>query len=157
MRLLVKFFINTANDGYLRGLATEMHENNNAIRKELNNLSEAGFIIRKEQESKVIYKANKQHPFFSLLQQIVRKHIGLDDIIESIVDRIGSINRVFLIGDYAKGIDSGQIEVVIEGDTVDQLYLAQLKPKIENEIQKAITFHITKYYEGDGVLVFQQE
>ena len=102
MRLLVKFFINTANDGYLRGLATEMHENTNAIRKELNNLSEAGFIIRKEQESKIIYKANKQHPFFSLLQQIVRKHIGLDDIIESIANRIGTVNRVFLIGDYAK-------------------------------------------------------
>lgn len=157
LRLLVKFFINTANDGYLRGLATEMHENTNAIRKELNNLSDAGFIIRKEQESKVIYKANKQHPFFSLLQQIVRKHIGLDDIIESIVDRIGSISRVYLIGDYAKGIDSGQIEVVLEGDVVDQLYLAQLKPKIEKEIQKNITFHITKHYEGDGVLVFQQE
>lgn len=157
LRLLVKFFINTANDGYLRGLATEMHENTNAIRKELNNLSDAGFIIRKEQESKVIYKANKQHPFFSLLQQIVRKHIGLDDIIESIVDRIGSISRVYLIGDYAKGIDSGQIEVVLEGDVVDQLYLAQLKPKIEKEIQKNITFHITNHYEGDGVLVFQQE
>lgn len=157
MRLLVKFFINTANDGYLRGLATEMHENTNAIRKELNNLSEAGFIIRKEQESKIIYKANKLHPFFSLLQQIVRKHIGLDDIIESIADRIGTINRVFLIGDYARGIDSGQIDVVIEGDEVDQLYLAQLKPKIENEIHKTITFHITKCYEGDGLLVFQQE
>jgi hypothetical protein len=87
----------------------------------------------------------------------VRKHIGLDDIIESIVDRIGTINRVFLIGDYAKGIDSGQIDVVIEGDVIDQLYLTQLKPKIENEIQKSITFHITKFYEGDGVLVFQQE
>jgi hypothetical protein len=157
LRLLVKFFINTANDGYLRGLATEMHENTNAIRKELNNLSDAGFIIRKEQESKVIYKANKLHPFFSLLQQIVRKHIGLDDIIESIVDRIGTINRVFLIGDYAKGIDSGQIEVVIEGDVVDENYLAQLKPKIETEIQKTITFHTTKQYEGDGLLVFEQE
>ena len=157
LRLLVKFFINTANDGYLRGLATEMHENTNSIRKELNNLSDAGFIIRKEQESKVIYKANKQHPFFSLLQQIVRKHIGLDDIIESIVDRIGTINRVFLIGDYAKGIDSGQIDVVIEGDVVDEKYLAQLKPKIEKEIRKTITFHTTKQYEGDGLLVFEQE
>ena len=67
MRLLVKFFINTANDGYLRGLATEMHENTNAIRKELNNLSEAGFIIRDEQESKIIYdsfvsKGQKNNP-----------------------------------------------------------------------------------------------
>ena len=87
----------------------------------------------------------------------MRKHIGLDDIIESIVDRIGSINRVFLIGDYAKGIDSGQIDVVIEGDEVDEKYLEQLKPKIENEIQKTITFHITKFYEGNGLLVFQHE
>ena len=157
MRLLVKFFINTANDGYLRGLATEMHENTNAIRKELNNLSEAGFIIRDEQESKIIYKANKLHPFFSLLQQIVRKHIGLDDIIESIVDRIGSVNRVFLIGDYAKGIDSGLLEVVIEGGVIHQHYLEQLKEKIENEIQKTIIFHTTKRYEGDGLLVFEQE
>jgi hypothetical protein len=55
----VKFFINAANEGYLRGLATEMQENTNAIRKELNNLADAGYILRLEQESKVIYRANK--------------------------------------------------------------------------------------------------
>ena len=33
----------------------------------------------------------------------------------------------------------------------------QALPKIENEIHKTITFHITKCYEGDGLLVFQQE
>lgn len=59
-----KIFINVANIYYLRGLASEMQENTNAIRKELNNLSEAGFIIRKEQNAKVIYKANELHPFF---------------------------------------------------------------------------------------------
>ncbi|WP_353170620.1 ArsR family transcriptional regulator [Flavobacterium sp.] len=157
LRLLVKFFINAANEGYLRGLATEMHENTNAIRKELNNLADAGYILREEQESKIIYRANKKHPFFSLLQQIVRKHIGLDDIIEAVVERIGEVNRVFLVGDYTKGIDSGTIEVVIEGDRVDQFYLEQLKPKIENEINKAIIFQITNRFEGDGLLVFEQE
>ena len=157
LRLLVKFFINAATEGYLRGLATEMHENTNAIRKELNNLADAGYILREEQESKIIYRANKKHPFFSLLQQIVRKHIGLDDIIEAVVERIGEVNRVFLVGDYTKGIDSGTIEVVIEGDRVDQFYLEQLKPKIENEINKAIIFQITNRFEGDGLLVFEQE
>jgi predicted transcriptional regulator len=157
LRLLVKFFINAANEGYLRGLATEMHENTNAIRKELNNLSEAGYILREEQESKVFYRANKQHPYFSLLQQIVRKHIGLDDIIEAVVSRMGEVHRVFLIGDYAKGIDSGLLELVIEGGIIHQQYLEQLKEKIENEIQKTITFHTTKQYEGDGLLVFEQE
>ena len=156
LRLLVKFFINAANEGYLRGLATEMHENTNAIRKELNNLSEAGYILREEQDSKVIYRANKQHPFFSLLQQIVRKHIGLDDIIEAVVSRMGEVKRVFLIGDYAKGIDSGLIEVVIEGGVIHHHYLEQLKEKIEKEIHKTILFQVTPRFEGDGLLVFEQ-
>ena len=157
LRLLVKFFVNAANEGYLRGLATEMHENTNSIRKELNNLSDAGYILREEHESKIIYRANKLHPLFSLLQQIVRKHIGLDEIIEAIVNRIGEVKRIFLIGDYTKGIDSGIIDIVIEGLVINQDYLEKLKPKIENEIQKTIIFHSTKYYEGDGLLVFEQE
>ncbi|MSP85673.1 MAG: ArsR family transcriptional regulator, partial [Flavobacteriaceae bacterium] len=37
LRILVKFFINSANHGHLRGLADEMQESTNAIRKELNN------------------------------------------------------------------------------------------------------------------------
>jgi len=157
LRLLVKFFINAANEGYLRGLATEMHENTNAIRKELNNLSDAGYILREEQESKIIYRANKLHPLFSLLQQIVRKHVGLDEIIEAIVNRIGEVKRVFLIGDYTKGIDSGTIDIVIEGLIINQDYLEQLKPKIENEIQKTITFQVVDCYEGNGLLIFEQE
>ena len=110
LRLLVKFFINQANAGYLRGLAQEMNENTNAIRKELNNLSDAGYITREVIESKVIYKANNKHPLFSTLQQLIRKHIGIDTIVEQILERMGSVNRIYIIGDYAKGIDSGTIE-----------------------------------------------
>ena len=37
LRVLIKFFINAANNAHMRGLADEMHESTNAIRKELNN------------------------------------------------------------------------------------------------------------------------
>jgi hypothetical protein len=47
--------------------------------------------------------------------------------------------------------------VVLEGPFINLNYLEHLKPKIENEIQKTITFHTTKQYEGDGLLVFEQE
>ena len=43
LRMLIKFFINTANKGYLNGLATELGESTNAIRKELNHLQGAGY------------------------------------------------------------------------------------------------------------------
>ena len=78
-------------------------------------------------------------------------------IIEAVVSKIGEVQRVYLIGDYTKGFDSGAIEVVIEGPFINLNYLEHLKPKIENEIQKTITFHTTKQYEGDGLLVFEQE
>ena len=41
LRLLIKFFINIANKGYLNSLANEFGESTNSVRKELNNLSSA--------------------------------------------------------------------------------------------------------------------
>ena len=155
IRLLVKFFINAANAGYLRGLATEMNENTNAIRKELNNLSEAGYIVRDASESKVMYRANTSHPLFSTLQQMIRKHIGIDNIIAQILERMGEVTRIFVLGDYAQGIDSGTIEIVIEGPSLNESYIQQLIPKIKNEIHKEVKVQITHLFLGDGLLIFE--
>ena len=46
LRLLIKFFVSQANKGYLNGLASEMNESTNSIRKELNNLYSAGYLIK---------------------------------------------------------------------------------------------------------------
>lgn len=155
IRLLVKFFINAANAGYLRGLATEMNENTNGIRKELNNLSEAGYITREVLASKVMYRANTEHPLFSSLQQLIRKHIGIDHIIAQILERMGEVSRIYIIGNYAHGIDSGAIEVVIEGPALDENYIQQLLPKIKNEIHKEVKVQITPLFLGDGLLIFE--
>ena len=37
LRLLIKFFLNIANKGYLNSLASEFGESTNSVRKELNN------------------------------------------------------------------------------------------------------------------------
>ena len=157
LRLLVKFFINVANEGYLRGLASEMHESTNAIRKELNNLTEAGYLIRKDEHQKITYKANQTHPFFKLLQQIIRKYVGLDTIIEMVIEKIGSIGRVYLVGDYVKGIDSGTIEIVLEGNDLNTDYLTQLSEKIEKEIQRGVVFSITNKHDNSGLLLYEHE
>jgi hypothetical protein len=155
LRLLVKFFVNVANEGYLRGLATEMQESTNSIRKELNNLSEAGYLTRQVNKHKVTYKANHHNPFFSLMQQVIRKYIGLDTIVEMVLDRMGAVRRVFVIGDYAQGIDSGRIEVVIEGDDLNEDYIVQLSQKIEAEINKKVQFYLTKHHDESGLLVYE--
>lgn len=157
LRLLVKFFINAANTGYLRGLAQEMNENTNAIRKELNNLSEAGYILREEKDNKVMYHANIAHPLFTTLQQLIQKYIGIDYIITQILGRMGQVSRIFLVGDYAKGIDSGIIEVVIEGEMINEEYIAQLLPKIKKEIKKEVLVKSTTEFIGEGLLIFENK
>ena len=106
LRLLIKFFVNIANESYLNSLANEFGESTNSVRKELNNLSSAGQLNKQSKNNKIIYKANTKHPLFKIIQKIIHKHLGIEDILETVYNRIGDVEKVLLLGDYAKGIDS---------------------------------------------------
>ena len=67
LRLLIKFFISQANRGYLNGLANEMGESTNSIRKELNHLYDAGYLEKVKNDNKVEYKVNSKHPLYNTL------------------------------------------------------------------------------------------
>jgi hypothetical protein len=155
IRILVKFFINAANNGHLRGLAEEMNESTNAIRKELNNLSKAGYLEKKANQNKVSYKANIHHPLFKTLQEIVFKHLGLDAIIDMIMARMGNVQQIVLLGDYANGIDSGVIEVLIVGQELNSAYIDQLSVKIEAEIKRKILFTLREDFNKEGLVIYE--
>ena len=120
LRLLIKFFLNIANKGYLNSLANEFGESTNSVRKELNNLSSAGYLEKHSENNKVIYKANASHPLFKIIQKIVHKHLGIEEILETVYNRIGDVKKIMILGDYAKGIDSGLIEILIVGDNINK-------------------------------------
>ena len=45
-----------------------------------------------------------------------------------------------MLGDYAKGIDSGTIEVMLIGDNLNMDYTSQLEVKIEKIIKEKLPF-----------------
>ena len=155
IRILVKFFINVANNGYLRGLAEELNESTNSIRKELNNLLDAGYLEKEAIQNKVVYRANTKHPLFTVLQKIVHQHIGLDALVEMILHRMGDIEKVVIIGDYANGNDTGLIEVVLVGKELNTDYIDQLANKIENEIKRKIKFYLHDIHNGIGLIIYE--
>ena len=120
---MIKFFISQANKGYLNGLATEMGESTNSIRKELNHLYDAGYLKKVKQDNKVEYKVNIKHPLYETLRKVVLKHLGLEDLVEAVLDRMGNVEIIAVVGDYAKGIDSGNIEVFLVGKELFQLHI----------------------------------
>ena len=143
LRLLIKFFVNIANKGYLNSLANEFGESTNSVRKELNNLTSAGYLEKNNQNNKVIYKANVSHPMFKVVQKIVHKHLGIEEILETVYNRIGDVKKIMILGDYAKGIDSGLIEILIIGDNINKEYLDEISPKIESKIKRKVSFFVS--------------
>tara|TARA_Y200000002_G_scaffold382842_1_gene401621 strand:- start:3074 stop:3580 length:507 start_codon:yes stop_codon:yes gene_type:complete len=156
LNLLVKFFVNIANKGYLNSLANEFGESTNSVRRELNNLTSSGYLIRKENNNKIIYSANINHPLFEVLQSIVRKHLGIEDIVSRILNNIGDIDKIILLGDYASGIDSGTIDVLIVGKKISKDYLDNIQPKIEKEINRKVNFLISSTGSSQpGLVLFE--
>ena len=155
--MLIKFFVSAANKGYLNGLANEFNESTNSIRKELNNLSDAGYLLKSKQNNRIIYNADTKHPLFKVLQKIVRQHLGLEEIVETVISRMGDLDIIALTGDYAKGIDSGFIQILIIGDKVNNEYLENLKPKIKDKISRDVDFIIDSKVPKDAIILYKKE
>tara|TARA_B110000003_G_scaffold256137_1_gene273501 strand:- start:2407 stop:2925 length:519 start_codon:yes stop_codon:yes gene_type:complete len=159
LRLMIKFFISQANRGYLNGLANEMGESTNSIRKELNHLHGAGYLEKIKSENKVEYKANIKHPLFDVLRKVVLKHLGLEDMVETVLGRMGHVKQIILVGDYAKGLDSGKIEVFLIGDNLDMEYIAQLEEKIEKLIKRKVSFYLANKFLSNqsNIILFNEK
>src|SRR5690606_8869956 len=129
LKLLIKFFVSASNTGYLRGIAEEFDESTNSIRKELNQLTEAGFLERKQDQKKVVYRANGTHPLFSPVQILIPSFLGIDKVVEQVLERAGDVDQVILVGPYARGLEANKVDIVVQGYALDEDYLRQLMEK----------------------------
>ena len=157
LRLLIKFFVAATNKGYLNGLAQELGESTNAIRKELNHLAAAGYLTKNKENNKIQYLANETHPLFYSIQKIVHQHLGLELIAEQVIDRMGVVQTISLVGDYAKGMDTGTIEIVISGHQLNHDYLVGLTRKIEAQIERRIKISLDLEPAKEGIILFINE
>jgi hypothetical protein len=150
IKLLLRFFLNPSNTAHLRGLAEEFAESTNSIRVELNRFEEAGMLTTESSGNKKLYKANNKHPLFKDLQSILLKYVGLDRVVDLVINRIGKLEKVYLTGDYARGIDSGIIDLVFVGD-IDKEYLVSLISKIDKLIGRKCRYLIYGLDEWQGI------
>ncbi|TXE01720.1 winged helix-turn-helix domain-containing protein [Algoriphagus aquimarinus] len=155
IKLLLKFFSH-ANSGYLRSLAKEFDESTNSVRVELNRLTEAGLLVSQEEGRTKVYKANEEHPFFTEIKNMVSKFLGLDDLMERIVRRMGDVEKAYIVGDYAKGIDSGTVHMILIGKELDKKYLDFIREKTYEKVQRNVVVSILDKDPGDiqGILVY---
>jgi DNA-binding MarR family transcriptional regulator len=129
-RILMRLFLNPDRNAYLRELAKEFEVSPSQIKEELDNLSEVGLLSKEKGGRQINYSANTRHSLFPELHSMVKKAMGMDRILESIVKRLGNLEQAYVIDDYAEGKDSGLIDLVLVGE-VDRENLEDLVAKTE--------------------------
>lgn len=138
IKLLVRFFTNPNTRSYLRELGREFSESSNAVRIELNRFEEAGLIISEKEGNKKYYRANQNYPLFNEFQKISMKYFGLDKVLDNVIDKLGDINKVYLLGSLAKGLNSNIIDLAIISSEIDRAYLMELTELAESTIGRKI-------------------
>lgn len=142
IKLLLKFFLNSNNKAWLRSLETEFGESTNAIRLELNRFQKAGLLVTLSDGNKKVYQANKNHPLFPEINNLLLKYIGIDSIVNNIVKNLGELEKVYLVGELAKGNNSNMIDLWLVGNHIDKNYLLKIVEKAEMNINRKIRYLI---------------
>ena len=81
--------------------------------------------------------ANTEHALFPELKSMVSKVMGIDQVVDSIITRLGNLERAYLVGDYAEGKDTGIIDILLVGQ-IDDYHLNDLSRKTERYIKRKI-------------------
>jgi hypothetical protein len=153
LRLLTRFLLNPSTTVFLRGLEKELDVSSNTVRLELNKLSDMHLIEEREDEGNgktKLFSANIKHPLFKSLRGIILQHVGIDQIIDQVLNQLGNVEKVYLTGDLALGRNSPFIDLILVGN-VDRAYLFRLTERVENLIDKKIRVALYKTEE------FQEE
>jgi len=142
LKLILKFFLNSSASAYLRSLENEFGGSTNAIRVELIRFEKAGLLKSFYKGNKKYFQAETKHPLFHSINNLLMKNIGFDHIIEEVIEKLGDIKSVFIVGDFAKGLDNKIIDLIFVSEKINQNYLTELIQKTEKLIKRKIRYLI---------------
>lgn len=137
VRILMRLFLNPSQQVYLRELSSEFQASPSQVRDELNSLRKTGLLESDRRGRQIYYKANQRHPLFPELHSMVKKALGMDHILESILERLGDVEKVILLDDYAQGKDTGIIDLLLIG-AINTKNMADIVSKTERYVGRRI-------------------
>lgn len=79
------------------------------------------------------------HPLFPDIHSILLKYTGIDQIVERVINRLGNLEEVYLVGELGKGNDSPIIDLIFVGE-IDKITLTEYIDRSEAFIHKKIRY-----------------
>jgi len=136
IKLLQVLFNSPKETFYIRQLTRLTEEKLNSVRRELENLKEAGILLSEPRGNKIFYWVNSKHVFFEEILSFVIKTSGLGHQLIKNRQRLGAIKFVMFSGRFARGLKkpdgSQDVDILVVGKVV----LPELTALIKAEEEK---------------------
>jgi len=115
LRLLFGF---DAKELYMRDLERRSGFSIGAIQTELKKLLRFELVEKRKDGNRIYFQANKEHPLYSDLRNLVLKTNGLVDIIKGALIHSDAIRYAFIFGSFARKEEtsSSDIDLMVVGD-----------------------------------------
>ena len=136
----IKYFLfNPESPIHLRGLVRELHEEINAVRRELNRLEEVNFVSAESRGNRKFFLLNKDYIFLDELMGLFHKSFGIGGALINNLEKLGEVSYMVLTGSftYFTPPSKNMIDLVLIGNiNVDALteILTDSEKKLNREI-----------------------
>ncbi|CAN7591564.1 nucleotidyltransferase domain-containing protein [Variovorax sp. LjRoot130] len=111
-RVLAALLLHPEKALHVRELARLTGASAGSLHRELRGLSDAGLLLRSEVGRQVHYQANTQSPVFNDLAGLLRKTVGVADVLRDALFPLGeSVSLAFVYGSMASGTESPRSDV----------------------------------------------
>jgi len=111
--MLELFFRNPNELYYVRQITRMIEEEINAVRRELERMTETGILKSEKRGNRLYYYLNRQYDFYSELLRLIGKSTGLGKSIKKMRKELGKLRYVMFSGKFAQHKNRGVNEVDI--------------------------------------------
>ncbi|PSL47092.1 hypothetical protein B0H94_105248 [Salsuginibacillus halophilus] len=97
LKLMYKFFLFPDNAAHLREVANEFGDSVQAVRSELNRLTDAGMLRVRKEKNRLVYEADPAYEYYEDLQYFTRRSLHWGDNDVEKLNRMRSNFHLFMI------------------------------------------------------------
>jgi len=139
LRLLFSF---DAKELYMRDLERRSGFSIGAIQTELKKLIRLELLKNRKDGNRIYFQANKEHPLYSDLRNLVLKTNGLIDIIKDALIHSDAIRYAFIFGSFAREEETSlsDIDLMVVGD-LGLRHLTKMLSGLSDRLHREINPH----------------
>jgi DNA-binding transcriptional ArsR family regulator len=142
VKTLKLLLLNPKETYHVRAIVRAINAEINAVRRELDNLLNAGFVSKRKSSNKLFYTVNTEHVFYPELLGLVAKEEGLGAAVIKGADSLGRIEFAILSKEFVKGRDPSVLAVDLF--VVGEVFVDALSKIVkEYELKKGVEINFS--------------